>query len=254
MVSTRRSANKKTEEKPLTSPGRKPAQKVKDKVGSPSARARRGLAAKASIVRSSSPLKECSSDEFQHSDNEDARSSIDYTSDTSQVSTGSQRQRLPYNLQRSLLLDIFKNGGIQFFDQGKHLGLARLCDKRTHLYGERGDPLRERIGKKVVRWKLLHREEPKKWAELLETYSIKETSLPYQPEQEEEEDSKPAALPRNSRTSQPVALPTQSFTSTPFASLHKDTIPAKVRTAQPSNMSKYDNKSNTGECYVLTVV
>jgi hypothetical protein len=160
---------------------RTPARKVKNKVGSPAARASQGLAAIA-VASSSAQVEDNytnydpSSDEFEFSDEDEpnSRSASPFASAsvTSETSTDS-RSKLPLNLQLTLLKDIQSAGGIDKFHLGSSQALSFLCDSRPELYGARGDKVRNKIGKKVQRWKLLEKDQ---WLGLL--LDKKVTELP----------------------------------------------------------------------------
>jgi hypothetical protein len=77
------------------------------------------------------------------------------------------------NLQLTLLKDIQSAGGIDKFHLGSSQALSFLCDSRPELYGARGDKVRNKIGKKVQRWKLLEKDQ---WLGLL--LDKKVTELP----------------------------------------------------------------------------
>jgi hypothetical protein len=75
-------------------------------------------------------------------------------------STGSsgsaRRSELPHCLLKQLAHDIEAFGGIESFKgTGSAQVLSKLCNQREDQYGKRGDSLREKITKKVFRWKEL---------------------------------------------------------------------------------------------------
>ena len=63
-------------------------------------------------------------------------------------STGS-RTPLPLNIEKALLQDILKSGGIAIYDAGKSQGLCRLLDSNKELFGSRGDNIRSKISQRV---------------------------------------------------------------------------------------------------------
>lgn len=75
------------------------------------------------------------------------------------------RQKLPGSTLKQLAEDIEHAGGIVEFDNGLTQGLNVLLDLRTYgdsdlnIYGKRGSKLRERVRKKVAKWRLLSVEE-----------------------------------------------------------------------------------------------
>jgi hypothetical protein len=141
MVQTRRSKKYTTEPSPAQPP---PARKVKNKVGSPSP-ARKPAA-------EPPPAAGYSSDEFAYSDYEDSSLSAlpveNYNSDTSQ----GKRAALNPILQKELLTDIQKHGGLQAFRLRDQQALSHLCNLRPEVYGTRGDALRKKIRNKVRKW------------------------------------------------------------------------------------------------------
>ena len=76
---------------------------------------------------------------------------VSTSSVASASSTGSQREKLPANVEKQLLADIQLAGGIKDFDYTENQGLAKLLDnpERVNLYGNRGDPIRRRISHRV---------------------------------------------------------------------------------------------------------
>jgi hypothetical protein len=79
--------------------------------------------------------------------------------DEGSLSTTSIHGGLPLNIQKELAQDIEKAGGIKllllnFNDQS----LSRLCNAREHVYGRRGEAIRQQIQKKVYRWKAYDQE------------------------------------------------------------------------------------------------
>lgn len=75
------------------------------------------------------------------------------------------REKLPGSTLKQLAEDIERAGGIVDFDHGLTQGLNVLLDLRTYgesdlnIYGKRGSKLRERVRKKVAKWRLLSVEE-----------------------------------------------------------------------------------------------
>ena len=66
----------------------------------------------------------------------------------SESSTGS-RSSLPLNVEKALLQDITKTGGISLYDAGKAQGLCVLLDSNKEFFGARGDNIQTRIGQRV---------------------------------------------------------------------------------------------------------
>jgi hypothetical protein len=79
----------------------------------------------------------------------------------SESSTGS-RTRLPRNIEKALLQDITKSGGIALYDAGKSQGLCDLLNSNKELFGPWGDNIRTRIGQRVRYLKSLPEEKYKK--------------------------------------------------------------------------------------------
>jgi hypothetical protein len=84
----------------------------------------------------------------------------DLASVTSNVSSSSSASfRFPHSILKELAQDIEESGGFQKFllDQAEdQLTIRALCNKKTHIYGKRDDPLRKRIRKKISYRKGLH--------------------------------------------------------------------------------------------------
>ena len=173
MVSTRKQkvGRANTDEDPPTNPkgGRRRTVKVKNKVASPAAKGR------ARATTAASPaLSEVSSDEYNYSDEEaetkgGSGKESDYQSDSSQQS---RRTRLPFNVQRAILLEIQKRGGIVAFDKDNKRELAAICNGKKSLFGEPNSTLRKAIQKKVVRLKTLCRDHPTKYQNLLREFGV----------------------------------------------------------------------------------
>lgn len=141
--------------------------KVKNKVGSPAAKNRPSSL--------SSPLQqgEHSSDDFEFDKEEDIEEQQEaVASDSSLCSQGSQRQRLPFHLQRTLLSDIQLRGGIDNFGLESEQALSLICDQRPELYGERGDSLRMRIGRKVCHWRIISNKSKTDWFGVLRKFQV----------------------------------------------------------------------------------
>jgi len=83
------------------------------------------------------------------------RSTNSIASAASTSTAGSQRERLPRVVEKQLILDIIDAGGIKEFSFGKKQALSKLLDKpdRQGTYGDRGDPIRGKISKRVNYWK-----------------------------------------------------------------------------------------------------
>ena len=195
MVSTRNS----TKTTPGNTPRKATSRKVKNKVGSPPIRSPLGP-----VVALDED--EVESDDYNVNDEEDSLQ-VAAPSDSDSVSS-EQRQRLPINLQRQLLADIEAKGGINAFTADSGQSLATLCDQRKQLYGERGDPLRRRIGRKVARWKLLTTE---KYLKLLLKFGVTEAIVGTVVTESIESELKPAAKPSSkpAPTPKPDPYPTR---------------------------------------------
>ncbi len=231
---------------PQTS-SRTTARKLKNKVGSPAARASRGLVAKA--VASSALVEDAtsypSSDEFQFSDEDDAKprsaSPFASASVTSQSSGGS-RSKLPLNLQLTLLKDIQREGGIDKFHLGSSQALSFLCDTRPELYGARGDKVRERIRAKVQRWKRLDKDH---WYSLLLAHNV--TELPSKnPTNNEKPRKEPQAVNSTGTSTQEAHYHDAKPASVPFK------IPTVITTAatisKPAATKMSSTSENTRKC------
>lgn len=110
-------------------------------------------------------------------------------------SAGSKnRQRLALRVEKQLLRDIEAEGGLHFFGNGRPQALRSLLDNpdRTSVYGQRGDDIRKRIGKRVDYWK---RGNYVDYKALLESYDIEPAKLT---------SSQRAHLTKKQKTSQPV--------------------------------------------------
>jgi len=59
------------------------------------------------------------------------------------------------NVEKALLQDITKSGGIALYDAGKAQGLCVLLDSNKEFFGARGDKIRTRIGQRVKYLKAL---------------------------------------------------------------------------------------------------
>lgn len=209
---------------------KKTTTKVKDKVGSPEARAARGLSAKAEIP---STTLQYSSDEFNYSDEDDSASlKSTAASDTSQVSEGSRSNLKPYLLS-ILLRDVISAGGIDRFHLVSSQALATLCDKRPEIYGPRGSKLRERIRKKIFRWKLLQSKSEDKWLALLVKHNI--SVKPRKAQQEV------AAEPTGKDDRKPVLVVSPVFSTFPSQ------IPTVINTSI-SAVTKMAFSENTRKC------
>ena len=87
----------------------------------------------------------------------------------SSTSSARKKTRLPQNVEKQLLVDIQASGGIHLFDQGKPQGLNILLDKRTHLFGSRGDTLRRKIQNRITYLRTLDK---LRYQNLLDQYDI----------------------------------------------------------------------------------
>jgi hypothetical protein len=143
-----------------TSSTRKVKDKVKDKVASLGAavRVKQSKAAKQSTVPSPLHDTDCDSDEYNFSEAESAAGEIPTFAAVPSAAvsvgsvslTGSKRVPLPCNLQVQLLIDILAAGGIDLYNVDSSHALATLCDHHPDLYGQRKDPLRDRIARKSM--------------------------------------------------------------------------------------------------------
>lgn len=82
---------------------------------------------------------------------------------SSVTSTASRRERLPLHVQKQLARDIESNGGIKHFSGfNSTKNLYHLLQKRVgdaeNPYGNRGDPIRTKLTKKVNHWVRLEKE------------------------------------------------------------------------------------------------
>ena len=186
--------------------------KLKNKVGSPVGRTKTAGRANTAVASQG----EYSSDDFDISEEEDVNQEQEHIpSDSSFCSQASRRQRLPFNLQATLLSDIQVRGGIDKFGLESEQALALLCDDRPELYGERGDPLRRKIGKKVVRWRSSFNKSKASWLKVLSKFQVTEKPSKVQREALSKEvpiadDRKPAPIPSQHTSSSshlPVADP-----------------------------------------------
>jgi hypothetical protein len=75
----------------------------------------------------------------------------------SSANSSSKRPRLDHNVEKQLLLDIEKAGGISFLNQENFQALANLLKNpdRIRLYGKRGEPIRKKISRRVTYLKTL---------------------------------------------------------------------------------------------------
>ena len=114
-------------------------------------------------------------DDFEYSDaDESAAAPASVKSNRSASSSGTNR-RLPANVDKALLQDITAAGGRDLFGAGHSQGLCNLLDNpaRKEIYGKRGNPIREKLGKRV---QYLRRLSTEKYQDLLVKYDIKVTS------------------------------------------------------------------------------
>jgi len=56
---------------------------------------------------------------------------------------------LPLNIEKALLQDILKSGGIAIYDAGKSQGLCALLASNKELFGSQGDNIRYKISQRV---------------------------------------------------------------------------------------------------------
>jgi len=170
MVSTRRKGYQTPDRPPRNTS--KSVSKVKNKVGSPAAASRKSAAP--------SPLREeeHSSDEFDLDKEEDILEGppavAPSPSDSSLQSQSSRRSKLPGHLQIQLVTDIQAKGGIDKFGLGEKQAIAALCDARPEICGNRGDPIRSKIGKKVCKWREKHNKSQAAWFQFVSDLKITE--------------------------------------------------------------------------------
>jgi hypothetical protein len=163
----------KTREQQRRESSNKGGAKVKNKVGSPAPS--RSEAFKHSCIGQS----DYDTDDFDYDrevDSDVVFSDAVDDSDTSFSSPKSKQKReeLPKNLQRQLLEDINKKGGIDKFDVLSTQAICELCDQRPTLYGNRGDKIRKRISKKVARWRKKFNQSPADWYAFVSKLSVTE--------------------------------------------------------------------------------
>ena len=168
-------------------------------------------------------------------------------------STASQRKRLPHNLQRQLLIDLGKQGGIHHYDQNSdsEQALVAILDRRQQLYGRRGEKLRVRIGAKVQRWKLLPHD---KFQAVLAKFRVADGSF----EEDTKEDTKPppthpaansvpASITVRSVDSNSIApcdsIVETSSVSTVHHTVISETVNSSVNTAGAKKMFTFQNTS-----------
>lgn len=72
-------------------------------------------------------------------------------------STGS-RTPLPLNIEKALLQDILKSGGISLYNAGKSQGVCALLDNNKEFFGSRGDKICSKISQRVKCLKKLPQE------------------------------------------------------------------------------------------------
>jgi hypothetical protein len=157
--------------------------KARNKVSSP-------VPKRVAVTRVVNEDVEPTSDEYNYSDEEDdcstapsrpasnsIGSAVNYSSDNSGKSVS--REKLPFNIQKALVFDIQSSGGIVVFaliGQEGVQAVASLCDKRKDTFGRRGDPLREKIRKKVWAWSKNYLKDPKSWGKVLAKFECTEKS------------------------------------------------------------------------------
>lgn len=94
-----------------------------------------------------------SADDLEFSDNDSASSSVPYSTsaslDTSNQTKKRKPTRLPFAVEKQLLIDIERKGGIKFFDAGKKQGHRVLFDERPELFGDIGHPIRDKARKRL---------------------------------------------------------------------------------------------------------
>ena len=169
----------------------------------------------------------------------------EYASDSSLASGA--RQRLPLNVQRALLLEILKLGGIDQFDQQDRSALKTICDRTPSLYGARGSELRKRVSKKIVRWRSLHKQFPQKWSSLLTELGVEDYRKPAAKETQTAEEPAPTRTAKKPTTAEkPPKPPTKPAPMTTEKPLKPPTEPAAVKHyIKPAAMS---NNKNTSKC------
>lgn len=222
--------------------------KVKDKVSST-------VASPGKLASVDSLFSDLSSDEFDNEEEEDIKADWE-DSDGSVVSSSSQRHRLPENLVRQLLIDIQEAGGIHCFHLKSIQALSELLNKRQKLYGSRGEPIRERIRKKVHRWRKAYERSEGEWYAVLAKHKItvkpskNHFAQPAQVEADIEDEGastsipqKPAAKPKP----QPAQRQSVTIVSTSVQSQSLSSAIQKL----PDKMSRKDYPSNTGKLLLL---
>ena len=97
-----------------------------------------------------------SDDDFIYSDAEAAADqsvtkppTLKSSSSVKSASSTGSRTPLPLNIEKALLQDILKSGGIAIYDAGKSQGLCALLDSNKELFGSRGDNIRSKISQRV---------------------------------------------------------------------------------------------------------
>jgi hypothetical protein len=102
-------------------------------------------------------LQDCSDQELKPPPEKAVKKAKVAGSAGSVSSNTSQRSRLDLFIEKQLLADIeAKEGGLHYFDQGDRLILAKLLDERPHIYGQRGEPIRKKISRRLTYLKGLH--------------------------------------------------------------------------------------------------
>lgn len=198
MVVTR--GNNKTDKNKATPTKSQSGRKAKNKVGSPAP----GGTYPYDIDEDS--------DEYNYADENESGSEHKPQSDVESAS--SQREKLSINLLQQLAIDIQARGGIQNFSLTGQQVLRTICDQRPELFGQKGDKLRERIGKKVNRWKRLS--EIDYINHLRDTLRLTDQQI--KPSSSAEEDKKPPAKvithsSNNNKVPSTVSVPSSSIQS-----------------------------------------
>jgi len=144
-------------------------------------------------------------------------------------STGSQREKLPDNVERQLLADIQLAGGLKDFDFSETQGLAKLLDnpERINIYGPRGDPIRRKISHRVQYLK--HRTVPQ-WNRILDRVfkgNPPKVGVP----QKKSKKKAPPPPPPPSTPARSASRPPPTPTSTRSTRKKTDRVPREISTS-----------------------
>ena len=151
----------------------------------------------------------------------------------STASSARKHARLPRHVEKQLLVDIQASGGIHLFDQGRQHELNNLLDKRTHLFGQRGDTLRKKIRNRVHYLKTLDK---KRYQSLLDQYNISfgETSASASASVSDLEEEPSFASPsKNYHKKEVVSRSVKSIPSSVSVLKKKEVVPEATMTEEP---------------------